>query len=165
MSVKKVIFLDIDGVLATNSEFMMNRTKFQTKHPEAKELHIPYPFNKKCVEIFNEILEETDATIVLSSDWRHHWDLEELNKIFKFNGVIKSPESVTGFSKRKMSSSLEDDRTWQIKNFVESKNLKIWVSIDDLNLSDLKPNFVQTKDTEGLKQLGIKGKILKLLEN
>lgn len=163
MSKKKYIFLDIDGVLTTNKEIMLNRTKFQTKYPEAKELHIPYPFNPDCVKIFNEIIEETDAKIVLSSDWRHHWDLEELDKIFKFNKVIKSPEATTGFSKRKLSSSLEDDRSWQIKNYVLAHKLKNWVAIDDLNLSTLSPNFVLTEGSEGLKQLGIKKKILDLL--
>lgn len=163
MGNKKIIFLDIDGVLATNKEFMMKRINFHKKYPEAKELHIPYPFNPGCVKIFNEIIEETDPKIVISSDWRHHWDLEELDKIFKFNKVIKSPEGTTGFSKRKLSSSLEDDRSWQIKNYVLSHELKTWVAIDDLNLSTLNPNFVQTKDTEGLKQLGIKKKIINLL--
>ena len=105
----KIIFLDIDGVLATNKEFGMNRTKFQTKHPEAKELHIPYPFNPECVKIFNEILDETNAIIVLSSDWRLHWDLDGLDRIFKFNGVKKSPIALTNKMKRKLSSELEND--------------------------------------------------------
>jgi hypothetical protein len=56
----KVIFLDIDGVLATNKEYMVNRTKFQTKHAEAKELRIPYPYNPQCVKIFNEIIENNN---------------------------------------------------------------------------------------------------------
>jgi hypothetical protein len=117
----KIIFLDIDGVLATNKEFIMNRTKFQTKHPEAKEIRIPYPFNPGCVKIFNEILDETNAIIVLSSDWRFYWDLNDLDKIFKFNGVKKSPVAITSKMKRKMSSELEDDRSFQIKTYVDGE--------------------------------------------
>ena len=161
----KIIFLDIDGVLATDREFIMNRTKFRKKNPEAMELNIPYPFNKGCVKIFNEILTETDAKIVLSSDWRLHWNLEQLDKIFKFNGVIKSPEATTAFSKWKMSSSLELDRVMQIKNYINYGEIENWVAIDDLNLSDLGDRFVRTKDSEGLKQLGIKNKIIKILNN
>lgn len=161
----KVIFLDIDGVLATNKEYGTNRTKFQTKNSEAKELNIPYPFNSGCVEIFNEILKETDAKIILSSDWRLHWSLDELDKIFKFNGVIKSPEATTSFNKWKMSSSLELDRIMQIKNYAHFGEITDWVAIDDLNLSDLGDRFVKTKDSEGLKQTGIKNKILKVLSN
>ena len=161
----KVIFLDIDGVLATNKEFAMNRTKFQTKYPEAKEIHIPYPFNPGCVEVFNEILEETGAIIVLSSDWRLHWDLEELDKIFKFNKVIKSPEFITHKLKRKMSSDLEDDRSYQIDMWVLTNKPTQWVAIDDLNLTSLGENFIKTKDSEGLKQTGLKDKIIKILND
>lgn len=161
----KVIFLDIDGVLATNKEFAMNRTKFQTKHAEAKEIHIPYPFNPDCVKIFNEILEATNALIVLSSDWRFYWDLKDLDKIFKFNGVKKSPFDITIKTKRKLSSELEDDRSYQIKKFVNEISPDTWVAIDDLNLSSLGGNFVKTKDSEGLKQTGIKEKIIKILNH
>lgn len=161
----KVIFLDIDGVLATHKEFMTNRTKFQTKHPEAKEIRIPYPFNSGCVKIFNEILDETNAVIVLSSDWRFHWDLTDLDKIFKFNGVKKSPIAVTSKIKRKLSSDLEDDRSFQIKKYVDETLPDVWVAIDDLKLSSLGDNFIHTKDMEGLKQTGIKQKIIKILND
>lgn len=143
----------------------MNRTKFQTKHPEAKEIRIPYPFNQECVKIFNEILDKTNAIIVLSSDWRFYWDLTDLDKIFKFNGVIKSPIGITSKIKRKLSSELEDDRSFQIKTYVDETLPNSWVAIDDLNLESLGPNFVRTKDSEGLKQTGVKEKIIKILNN
>ena len=161
----KIIFLDIDGVLATHKEFMMNRTKFQTKHPEAKEIRIPYPFNQGCVKVFNEILDETNAVIVLSSDWRFHWDLNDLDKIFKFNGIKKSPIAITSKIKRKLSSDLEDDRSFQIKKYVDEILPDSWVAIDDLNLLSLGDNFIRTKDMEGLKQTGIKEKIIKKLND
>lgn len=161
----KIIFLDIDGVLATHKEFMMNRTKFQSKHPEAKELNIPYPFNSGCVKVFNEILKETDAKIVLSSDWRLYWSLEELDKIFKFNGVIKSPEEITGVSSGKMSWELEKNRVEEIFQFIEKNKIVDWVAVDDLNLSELGDRFINTRDNEGLKQLSLKDKILKVLNN
>ena len=161
----KIIFLDIDGVLATHKEFMMNRTKFQTKHPEAKEIRIPYPFNQGCVKVFNEILDETNAVIVLSSDWRFHWDLNDLDKIFKFNGIKKSPIAITSKIKRKLSSDLEDDRSFQIKKYVDEILPDSWVAIDDLNLSSLGDNFIRTKDMEGLKQTRIKEKIIKKLND
>ena len=39
------IFLDIDGVLVTDPEFMRGTYKFQKKYGWAKELRVPYPFN------------------------------------------------------------------------------------------------------------------------
>ena len=161
----KIIFLDIDGVLATDREFMMNRNKFTQKNPWAKELRVPYGWNKDCVNIFNEILEATGAEIVLSSDWRMHWELEDLSKIFIGNEVIKSPVSVTHQYKRKMSSELEDDRSYQIKEWIEKNKPDTWVAIDDLKLTSLGDNFVLTKSSEGLKQTGLKEKIIKILNN
>ncbi len=159
----KVIFLDIDGVLATNKEFATNRTKFREKYLWAKDLRVPYGFNKGCVDIFNEILDVTDSEIVISSDWRIHWDLDELDKIFKSNGVKKSPIFGTIKTKRKMSSELEDDRVYQINEWVKFNNPEKWVALDDMNLSSLGPNFFRTKDSEGLKQIGLKDKIINKL--
>ena len=159
----KVIFLDIDGVLATNKEFATNRTKFREKYLWAKELRVPYGFNEGCVNVFNEILDITNAEIVISSDWRIHWDLDELDKIFKSNGVKKSPIFGTSKNKRKMSSELEDDRVYQINEWVKFNTPEIWVALDDMNLTSLGPNFFRTKDSEGLKQTGLKDKIINKL--
>jgi hypothetical protein len=161
----KVIFLDIDGVLATNKEFATNRTKFREKYLWAKELRVPYGWNKGCVDVFNEILDITNAEIVISSDWRFHWNLDELDKIFKANEVKKSPIFGTIKNKRKMSSDLEDDRVYQINEWVKFNNPEKWVALDDMNLSSLGPNFFRTKDSEGLKQTGLKDKIIKVLND
>lgn len=162
---KKTIFLDIDGVLATHIEFMKPRRKFHEKYDNAKQLRIPYPFNPGCVKIFNSILEETDAQIVLSSDWRHHWDLEELDKIFQFNNVIKSPIAVTG-NHPVSFGNLEKNRINEIEKFKQSNDVGSYVIIDDLHMDIyLNDRFVKTIDSEGLKQLGIKKKILKFLND
>lgn len=165
---EKVIFLDIDGVLATHKEFWVCRPKYYKKYPEAEELKIPYPFNKGCVKVLNEILEKTDAEIVLSSDWRTHWTLDELDKIFKFNKVIKSPVLVTSKECSSMSN-LERNRAYQIGIFLNEFKPKYWVAIDDLNMkpymsitNDDDKMFV-TRDNEGLKQTGLKEKIIRKL--
>jgi hypothetical protein len=161
----KTIFLDIDGVMATHREFMRLRKKFHDKYDEAKRLHIPYPFNKGCVKILNDILTETDAQIVLSSDWKLHWNLEELDLIFKFNEVIKSPIAVTG-SHPVSFGNLEKNRVNEIKKYMEKHDVGSYVIIDDLHMDIYEiPRFVRTKDVEGLKQLGIKKKILNFLND
>lgn len=54
ITMKKIIFLDIDGVLAT-PEFVENGL---------------WALNPKKQEMFGEVLEKTSAEIVLSSSWR-----------------------------------------------------------------------------------------------
>lgn len=173
----KIIFLDIDGVLALQSQFTLNRKKFHSKHPDAEALRIPYPFDKRAVDVFNKILDATDATIVISSDWRRRWSLVELDAIFKFNGVKKSPEFATLFLEDFDKESaglfawkgwLERIRCLEIKHFLsEHPEVTHWVAIDDLNMSNefLKPgldNFVLTpRCSEGIKQTGLTKQILK----
>ncbi len=148
----------------------MNRKKFWDKNPLAKELKIPYPFDPKCVKIFNEILDETGADIVLSSDWKYHWNLEDLDKIFKFNGINKSPIDTT-INEDVSMGNMTKNRAYQVGEYIQIKNITNYVVIDDLNISNFMSitgdddKFVLTDDFEGLKKLNIKNKILKILAN
>ena len=161
LEVNKTLFLDIDGVLATHKEFMKPRHIFRKKYDVANTLRIPYPFNPGSVKILNSIIEETDVNIVLTSDWRNFWDLNELDQIFKFNGVIKSPMSITNTHPISMEN-LTENRKNEIKEYIETFDVGTYVIVDDMKL-DME-RFVKTKDTEGLKQLGVKKKILNFLK-
>lgn len=164
----KVIFLDIDGVLATNKQFFTNTANFWKKNEWARELKVPYPFDKGCVDIFNSILEQTDAEIVLSSDWKLHWDLIDLDTIFKENGVNKSPRFLTKNEDVSMTW-IERNRAYQIGMFIQDFNITDYVVIDDLDLHSFMEtrgddkNFIQTRSDMGLKQQNIKEKIIKVL--
>ena len=160
-----IIFLDIDGVLATNLQFQMNKQKFQEKNAWADELRVPYPFDPGCVKILNEIIETTDAEIVLSSDWKLHWNILELHEIFKSNGVIKSPRTTT-LDLTNPNYGLEEERAYQIDTFIKRFKPKKYVIIDDLEVGSKmetlegQDRYVKTRDREGLKQTGVKEKIL-----
>lgn len=58
----KIIFLDIDGVLALAFGSMKRNNKWDA-----------YPFDKKAVKVLNKILKETGAEIVLSSYLLNHF--------------------------------------------------------------------------------------------
>ena len=166
----KIIFLDIDGVLATDKEFMTNRTKFRTKYPEMNELKVPYPWNKGAVDVFNEILDVTDAEIVLSSDWKLHWNLDELKKIFEWNGVKKHPIAVTN-NEYVSINNLEMNRAAEIGDYVREYDVVNYVVIDDLNvgkymqLTGDEDKYFMTITSEGIKKTGLKDRIIKKLNN
>ena len=166
----KTIFLDIDGVLATHKQYMMNRKKFWDKNDIAKDLRIPYPFDPKCVKIFNEILDATGADIVLSSDWKEHFSLKDLDLIFKFNGVNKSPIDITT-SEIASFGNQTMNRAYQIGKYITDNDITNYVVIDDLNvgkymaITNEEHKFVLTDNFEGLKQLSIKNKIINILNN
>jgi hypothetical protein len=168
---KPTIFLDLDGVLATNIQLFDVITKdFQSLNENswAKELKVPYPFDNVCVDVLNEILEKTEADIVLSSDWKKHWTLEQLDIIFKNNRIIKSPIDITT-NKTLSYMDYEKNRAYQIEEYVKRNNIEKFVIIDDMYIShyldDMKNNFIQTDGYEGIKEVGIKDKILNVLKS
>ena len=185
----KVIFLDHDGVICLSDNWG-NRFKKQKSWGKRKlsmgPLEIPLEyrfdnFDKKAVEVLNDILEKTGAEIVVSSDWKRWATVEEMGQYYESQGIIKKPIAFT-------DSILYDDyndfpwhNKWELE---QTRSLEIsqylgqnpvithWVAIDDLNMSlkdvdgkswGLK-NFVLTPvNREGIKQSGIKEKIIKFL--
>jgi hypothetical protein len=162
----KVIFLDIDGVLCTTNEFLMDKVKFHKKNFVPSFVNMPYPFNSRCVGVLNEILLKTDAEIILSSDWRMFWDLKKLDLIFRFSGVVKSPIDVTVNDPVSMNW-LEKNRANEIGQYLLSnREITKWVAIDDLNmkgfmkLTNDEDRMFVTNGNEGIKMSGLKEKII-----
>ena len=189
----KVIFLDNDGVICLSNNWggrSKKWAKYRSKNPETSRYIDDAPvevrfddFDKKAIKVLNEILEETGAEIVVSSDWRCHANLEELGEYFLSQGILKKPVGVT---KMLGQCNQPENYPWLRKWDVEqSRSLEIlqylfdhpevsqWVAIDDLDMGkngeEWKDwgldNFVLTPSrTEGIKQSGIKEKIIKFLK-
>ncbi len=196
----KVIFLDHDGVICLSTEWG-GRFKKQKKWGGRKlsmtngEVPLEFRFdnfNKKAVKVLNEILEETGAEIVVSSDWKRWANLEEMGDYYEQQGIIKKPIAFTpnlgqctwyidaypaGFMWSR-SWDLEQTRVIEIKQFLhDHPEITHWVSVDDLRMGKTGldygipyehewglDNFVETpKGTEGIKQTGIKDKIVEFL--
>lgn len=163
----KILFLDIDGVICTTSCYGRGtNNKWGT-----------YRFDPKCVSTLNFILLETGCEIILSSDWRFHYTLSEMREIFEHNGVVRGPIGFTSRSTEYKNNQLESGRSKEINGWLKDNAWKEdikWVAVDDLDMSEtfdalgnvttgLK-NFVHCKkENEGIKQCGIKDKILNFL--
>jgi len=171
----KVIFLDNDGVICLSSNWgsrHKKQDKWGGKKLSMDITSIPVEcrfdnFDKKAVKVLNQILETTGAEIVVSSDWRLHGTLEELGEYYTSQGIIKKP---IGFT---------EVLHFEIKDYLKSHpEVTHWVAIDDLHMgihvanSSYGPfdrdwgleHFVWTpRDWEGIKQSGIKQKIIKHL--
>ena len=196
----KVIFLDNDGVICLSNNWGERAKKwanFKRDNPEVEFTDRPVKcrfddFDDKAVKVLNEILEETGAEIVVSSDWRLHANLEELGEYYESQGIIKKPFAVTDIFKDifpkewnafRYRAELELERSMEIGHWLQNHpEVTSWVAIDDLNMSpeflskyfsnsedeDKNPglsNFVLTpRSREGIKQSGVKEKVLKFLE-
>ena len=189
----KVIFLDLDGTICLSNNWggrSKKWAKYRSENPETSKFINDAPvevrfddFDKKAIKVLNEILEETESEIVVSSDWRCHATLEELGEYFLSQGILKKPVGVT---KLLGQCNQPENYPWLRKWDVEqSRSLEIlqylfdhpevsqWVAIDDLDMGkngeEWKDwgldNFVLTPSrTEGIKQSGIKEKIIKFLK-
>lgn len=157
-----VFFLDIDGVVATYQQIYISNPK--KWHPK----HKCYKFDVKCVKVFNEIIDIINPLIVLSSDWKLHYTIEELNEIFEWNGVNTIVSDITPkllIEKDFYSiNDLEKYRANEINAYIKEHNITKFIIIDDLNMSEwFGDMFIHTpRIHEGIKQTGVKEKIIKL---
>jgi hypothetical protein len=155
----KVLFLDHDGVICLSSEWGSRALKKGDGIDKRFD-----NFNSKALEILNEIIEITNCEIVISSDWRHYATLEELQELYKIRGIRKLPIDITSYISCS-GSQLEKARVEEINDFLSlHPEIIKWVAVDDLDLSELE-NFIRTPlSSEGIKQTGIKDKIIKALQ-
>jgi len=183
---KKVIFLDNDGVICLAHNWGSRFKKQKRSIAETvsdRDLPVEFRFDnfdQKAIKVLNQIIEETNAEIVVSSDWRTWATLEELGQFYSSQGIIKKPIALTPLMKDFDDSSfqlfwykrwLERIRILEIQEWLKNNQVDKWVAIDDLNMSPQfngghgLENFVLTpRSTEGIKQQGIKKEILGYLK-
>ena len=145
----KVIFLDIDGVLATPSSY------------GKPDQHIPHYLGDKwarrgfhgidmdCIRRLNKITDETGARIVVSSTWRHgtEEDFSDLISYLHQCGVRGSIIGRTGSRRQYMSAYRGPyyQRGDECQDWVdEHPEVTNFVCIDDdSDFDNVKDNFVQ----------------------
>ena len=153
---KKIIFLDIDGVLAT-PEYLKDGQ---------------WALNPEKQKMLGRILSETDAEIVLSSSWRHN-SLEDTKEFMDKEGFLFVDKLVGvtirayQYLERGTGVHLSIPRGVEIKQWIDtnihSNNGKDWqrkklnveytyVILDDDSdmLLEHKNNFIRTESSIGL---------------
>lgn len=155
----KFLYTDIDSVLSLGSEMTAHSTPWGLLNK----------FNKKAVKIYNEILKETGAIPIISSDWKHHFTLEQFKQMWEqWAGIIVAPLDFTPHIPGATIHTLENFRSKEIKQHAAEFKPESWVAIDDLDLSYWisKEHFVHLpRFMEGIKQTGKKTEIIRKLNN
>ncbi len=179
----KVLFLDHYGVMCLTNIFIKREYNSLPSLIELQQ-HKPFEsFNKKCVQILNSIIEETNVEIVISSDWKNLSTIEEMQNFYKLQGIIKQPIAFTkSFSNICPPKNFHWDNLLKIhqKRYIEildyintHPEITHWVCVDDIHMG-IKvnesirdwglTNFVWTPlVSQGIKQIGIKEKIKSFL--
>jgi len=134
------LLLDIDGVMVPISSW---------KRPEFLSDNFPM-FSSKATNALKRILEETNATIVLTTSHKSRYTLTEWITIFKRRGIeVDTLE-------RLPENALYKNRSEEILNWLSEQNsLESFIILDDdksLNglPSNLKENLLQTSSMIGL---------------
>ena len=123
---KKVIFLDIDGVLNTNSDRKISNDK---------------------LKLLSELVSKTGADVILSSSWRYGWNKPELNqpgtRIYNLKQLLKDNDIVI-----KDTIGLDLTKSIQIKNYLSTNVINNYIVLDDEPIDSA--NLVQTDGDVGL---------------
>lgn len=153
-SIKKVIFLDIDGVLCTaRSHMAFGGTK---AHGFMQHLD---PVGVKLIE---SLCDETGAEIVISSTWRVYHDYQSMLAIF-MNAGMAAPNLHTQWKTR--DEKKIRGRGNEIDQWIKDHNFQgSYVIIDDDSdlLEYQKPYWIACNADDGLSWTGYK-KALKIL--
>lgn len=116
-----IIFLDFDGVLATDAytdTLILSRQKYQD--------YFGTLFSPECVKNLSTIVYKTGAQIVITSDWRNYLNIWLLRLMWKYR---KMPGRIIGRTTRTGSNRGEQIDKWLKKH----SDVKAYVIIDDMN--------------------------------
>ena len=136
-----VIFLDIDGVL--NNDV----TGYGGHHVYEDDLfsftHETIKWDRECVDLLREVVNETNAVIVLSSSWRINFSqagIINMFRVYNWNNapiVSRTPvfpkrsEGVIHDSPHHRWSSITP-RCFEIKSWLNSNKVNRYVILDDM---------------------------------
>ncbi len=150
-SERKVIFLDIDGVMQP----CCNENRFrhdirQTQKDVAEKMGdegylkldrydvaaVYYDWDAKAVENLKKLINDCDADVVISSDWKRSKSIDDLRLLFRLHGLDEYINEVTPFE---IVSSKADDINEYLKLH---PGIKKYVVIDDLDMEKYFPGHM-----------------------
>lgn len=117
---RKIIFLDIDGVLNSNEYF--------ESLPKEKEKFIEIDENK--VLLLKEIVDKTGAEIVLSSTWRD-LDCNDCKEAMEMYQYLLNTLKKHGLSILDKTPYINCNRPKEIKEWLNHNKVQNFISLDD----------------------------------
>ena len=167
----RIIFLDIDGVLNNTTTFMALKERHQS-------LRVIDPLNMEAVD---KLVWLSGSDIVVSSSWRHAFDVHDLRDIFRDFGSLYAVERIIDSTPRRVNESITSvagtpaPRAWEIQEWISQNDPKSFVIFDDdeviscdhptvecMEMQNIMKRFIRTDPTFGLTDVHIK-RALKIL--
>lgn len=156
----KIIFLDIDGVLNNHHSLGLNR---YIPTPLILNERVSHHLSPWCMHCLNEIIEKTNAKVVVSSTWRLGETTERLQAILNFYGFKGEVIGRTPYFT--FSDSRRGDEIQHYISFDLEEDLESFVIIDDdSDMKHLLKFLVKTDATNGLNKKDV-SKCVRVLNN
>jgi len=154
----KIIFLDMDGVINNSNTRAPKDVKFGEKEWWISQIET------ELVSRLNEVIEKTEAKVVISSSWREYWHPLEIQEMLKERGF---KGKVIGRTPRRIEIDHElvgdkigpklsriyprglEIKQWLIQNRKNYKD-KIVIFDDCEDMVDLSDQYIKTSYKTGL---------------
>lgn len=154
----KILFLDMDGVMnndAWDEHVRENRSRFSMS-PDLMKKSASTDIDPVNIQNLKFILKrDKEIRIVISSSWRNHLTLPQLQWIFKKHGIM--PEKIIGMTDRPRVCDPADviyedrDRGELCVKWAQENNVTSFVCVDDDWTFAACPNqIVRTTEKNGL---------------
>ena len=111
----KVIFLDFDGVLNNNSYFLNSKEK------------APFFLQDEKMILLKQIVDSTNAKIVLSTSWREIW-----NSDLDISSKLKDYFYSFDLSVYDVTKNINYNRPLEISTWLKENNVSSYVILDDI---------------------------------
>jgi hypothetical protein len=131
----KIIFIDVDGPLAWGT-WGTGRVEL---HAGSQLFKIPYRWVEEDCQALHKVLRETDARLVLSSDWRKHFSFIQMKRVFEHFGIpghlLIDITTHQDLWKKMSRPPIEWERAAEIRKWAKDNKVSNWIAIDDMNLA------------------------------
>jgi len=144
MNVKRVVMLDFDGVINRVDDIGYYLGSFGEP-----------PIDRVLARRVGNLVNELDASVVVSSDWRRHYTLDELRQFLGDYGSIPSKRVID-------TTEIGRIRGEEIANWLNDRDKPVRLAILDdnhlgrFNMDRVRPWFVKTKPETGVSEDNIK---------
>lgn len=142
----KIIFLDIDGVLAS-LEYIRILSLLENPNPDI----YGYSFDPRCVKNLKYIFKKIpDVKIIISSSWKSMGE-KRFRDMWKYRNL---PGEIIGFTPDLFKTTIDSSRGLEIQKWIDESNVIIenYIIIDDDDdmLDSQKNNFIKIDGKFGL---------------
>lgn len=160
----KIIFLDIDGVLNSETDFieaaMYGHDNNAIRRLTKSGREVITPVCRGKLALLELIIKQTDAKIVITSTWREHLKLNEIYDIFVAQGFRLPRTTIIGKTEdsvKRLSSDHTYSRCAEITKWLDGRdNIESYVILDDISphmFHKHEDNLVTTSEYDGLNKL------------